>query len=348
VNSRDIELTDNQLDKLKKWCLSTLDKVDFKFALRQEGKSITTTDKFIFLHYFLRKYKFNYPKEKLLDMISFGWQETGVDYLEEYLSIEEITERILINLKANQNNAYELRNYFGFCLKHRITAIKEYAMKEIINVSRDKDIRKLALELLKSLIKDNRTIFSLMKKVQDSFKCELIELLYNNNYNALHEYLIKILRNGPIEDQTLAANYLMRMQDLEGLKFYTEKLEKEKIFENNWHRSRAITYIKNPKAIIYLLRLLKLAYDKDLKEDNYDSLYRVVENIFTNIALTNEQNFKKVYKSINTFIKENNKKDEKINFLYSYLERLERQFYFTKSQKITLDEALSKLKMIDS
>ena len=64
------------------------------------------------------------------------------------------------------------------------------------------------------------------------------------------------------------------------------------------------------------------------------------------IVFTSQRNFTKVYKEVEKFIDENKKGIDEVHFLYVYLERLERQFYFTKSQNISLDEALSKIKMI--
>ena len=60
---------------------------------------------------------------------------------------------------------------------------------------------------------------------------------------------------------------------------------------------------------------------------NSGSLYREIENIFTNLALKNERNFRIVVIRISEFIKTNLDKYDKVNFLYAYLERLKRKFF---------------------
>jgi predicted NACHT family NTPase len=345
-SNQKIDLNNSQLTILKNWCLQNLKKVDFKTALKQEGKTTTASILSIILSYFLRHFKFSYPKETLLDMLSFDWHGVGTDYLEEFLTTEEMTERILNNLNEDKCNDYTLRNYFKFCRKHKVKSSENYAVKEILNSEREIDTRKLALDLIVCLGITDSTILRLTKKICDSFKWELIEILVKNDYKKVIDYLLDVLKHGANEEKTIASGFLMRMQNLEGLKFYTETLEREKRFVHNWHQQRAISSIRNPKALKYLLRLLILSYDKDLQEDKFDTLYREIENVLTNIALTNDRNFKSVYNAIDRFIKEHKKKNNKINFLNSYLERLERQFYFSKSQNISLSEALEKLKLI--
>jgi len=76
------------------------------------------------------------------------------------------------------------------------------------------------------------------------------------------------------------------------------------------------------------------------------SLYREIENNFTNLALKNERNFRIVVKRISEFIKTNLDKYDKVNFLYAYLEILKRQFYFLKAQNISINDVLLKLKTV--
>ncbi len=345
-NNQKFDLSTAQLKILEEWCKEMLPYVDYKNALKQTGKTTTASQLAIMLNYFLKTYKFKYAKEKLLDMLSFEWYGGGIEYLEEFLTIEEITQRILYNLENKNNNDYELRNYFRFCIKYEIVSSYKYAIKEIFNEERDNDIRKLALELLLKFGIKNYKIFDLLKKNNDSFKWELVDVLVKKNYKIIRYYLLDVLKHNPKEEKIIAANYLMKLQDLEGIRYYTEMLEKDKKFEHAFHQERAISCIKTPRALKYLLRLLNLSFDKDLREDQYDSLYMVIEKVLTNIALTNERNFRKVYNAVIDFIKKYKKNNSKINFLYAYLERLERQFYFSKSQNITLKDALAKVKLI--
>lgn len=138
----------------------------------------------------------------------------------------------------------------------------------------------------------------------------------------------------------------MSIDNIQGLEFYTKYLTTKKELFPKPYRTNPFSNIRSIKAIPYLMKLLKLSYDKNLKEDRFDSLYRIVENILINIALKNEKSFRLVVKSVNGFIDKNKASNNEVNFLYTYLERLERQFYFSKSKNITINDVLSKLKTI--
>ena len=346
-NNKDYEIDSDHLKKLEKWCLQKLSDIDFTKALIQNGNQTTTSTLAIWLHYFLIKYKFNYPPNVLLDMLSFDWYGQGIEYLEDFLPLEKITSRILKNLDTRKNNDYELSNYYNFCQRHKIKSAKNYLDKEILNISRNSEVRKQALNLLVDLGTNNQKLYNLLSKVKDPFKWEIVSRLVDRNSGKVQEWLLEQLRVANEHEKLEASSYLIKMQSWEGLEFYTEYLEREKKFYTHTYKTRSIAEIRSPESIKYLLRLLYLSYDKDLKEDKFNTLRRVVESIFTNIALISEQNFNRVRKAINEFINKYKDKIEDVNFLYAYLERLERQFYTSKSQKISLNEAIKKLENIE-
>ena len=70
-----------------------------------------------------------------------------------------------------------------------------------------------------------------------------------------------------------------------------------------------------------LLELLKVSFERELKND-FPSLYGIVINTFSTIALKSESNYFEIKQAIEHFIKEYSG-IEGINFLNSYLEDLE-------------------------
>ena len=345
-NKVDFNLTDYQLGCLEQWCRKKLSTINFNEALKEEGNSITTSVDAIYLWTFLRKFKFKYPKSTLLDLISFDWYSAGIEYLEEFVPIEDIKNRIMTNFNKEKKNNAELRNYFRFCLKHRIKQSKKFAEMEILNSKREIEIRRLALEILTSFGTNNHKLLSLLRRITDPFRWDVVELLINSGSNKISEYLIAGLKKDSEDDQVKCSFYLISMDNMKGLEFYTKYLFKKKEFFTHFYRNNPFSNIKRTDAIPYLLKLLKLSYEKDLKEDKFNSLYRTLESIFTNISLKNERNLRLIVKSITKFINDNEDHNHGVNFLYTYLDRLERQFYLSKSKNISIKEALSKLKTI--
>jgi len=103
---------------------------------------------------FMRKFKFRYPKNVMLDMLSFDWFENGgmvgIDYLQEYLSTKDITQRIFDNLEKGNNNKYVLKNYILYCQQKKLKEIIPYAINIIISFNKDSDevLRNSALEVI--------------------------------------------------------------------------------------------------------------------------------------------------------------------------------------------------------
>jgi len=282
----------------------------------------------------------------MLDGFSFDLHNIGIDYLEECIFLDEIQVRIFQNFKNKKNKNTELKNYFRFCLKHKLKASKKYAEIEILNPNREISIRELGLELLVALGTNNQKLYNLLIKIDDAFKWKIIEILVKNRSRALSKYLINEIKVGSEEAKLKSAFFLMSQDNIKGLEYYNKYLSKKKEFYPRTYRGNPFSYIKSIKAIPILINLLKLSYDKELKEDRFDSLYRVVENVLSNIALISSRNFNIVIKSINGFIKSQAKINDQVHFLYTFIERLERQYYFSINKSISINDAKLKLKNI--
>ena len=99
--NEDLELSSEQKKWVSEWCYSNLDNVDFRTAIQKtNGKSFSIKRIAIYLWYFFRKLELNYPKEILLDMISFDYEGYGTEYLEDYLNEAEMSKRVLENLQG--------------------------------------------------------------------------------------------------------------------------------------------------------------------------------------------------------------------------------------------------------
>lgn len=164
-------------------------------------------------------------------MVSFDWLENnkmlGLLYLEERLDKSDLTGRILDNLNDGIENDDVLKNHFDYCKRNKLQECLPFALCEIVNEKRDDDVRNISLDYLSEL-NEIRKIEEILPKVQDKFKWFVVESLLNHESEYAHNYLKDILKNGSNEDQIKASTYLIKLNDLNGLKYYVEWVKKWK------------------------------------------------------------------------------------------------------------------------
>ena len=165
------------------------------------------------------------------------------------------------------------------------------------------------------------------------------------NIINLKDHLLNELKSTEEKDRNKASIYLIELQNIEGLKYFTEKIKTEMKYGENYFERNSLRTLKIKEAIPYLLDLLELTYNKEFKNYNYERLDSEVYEALTSIALQSSENFNFVNEEIEKFIKTHTEYED-INFNYAFLERLEQKFYINKSQTITIDDVLEKLKLI--
>jgi hypothetical protein len=68
-----------------------------------------------------------------------------------------------------------------------------------------------------------------------------------------------------------------------------------------------------------------------------------VLDALSRIALQSEGAYESVRSAVESFLCRNIESNEALRYLYHYLDRLERQYYVTKSENISLTDVLDKL-----
>ena len=351
----ELKVSPSQKKLIENWCKKNINKINFKIAIREQedGKTFNVNTLAIYLWYFLRKFKFCYPKNVLLDMLSFDWLENGgmvgIDYLQEYLSIKDITQRIFNNLEEGNNSKYALKNYLSYCQQNGLKEIMLYAVNIIISYSRDsdEDLRNSALEVICKISTSLDELEQLLTDVKDKFKWAIIEKLFKKKSKKLKDFLKKSLKNSSAEDKLESSKYLVKLNELEGLKYYVRWLEKKNsyIVESPLEKSPLI-FLENVKAIPLLIKLLEKSYQSDFIQDDFHRLDSDVLDALNNIALKSEKNYIKVKNAIENFISKNSEIYENVYFLNLFLEKLEQKYYITKSEKIDIEEVIKKLEFI--
>lgn len=295
----------------------------------------------------MRKFDFQYSEEIMLDMLSFDWHHIGIDYLIKKIDINKIIKRIINNLESNDENEIAIQNYFAFGISQKVKELLPYARNYLGYQALDTSCRTIILEYILEFDKIDEAIEIALKQTQDDFKWQLVEKLFVKKNRNIEKYLISFLMNGSDEDKTMASQYLIELQNLEGLIYFVEKIKKEMSYMPRWYNNRnSLRTLTIKEATPFLLEILELTYIKEFRQTKFDKLESKIFDAFTNISIQSEGNYFYIKKELEKFIKEKEYINDNIRFINSFLDRLERTFYFNKSQNVTLEDALEKLKLL--
>jgi len=344
----ELELPQDQQKWIAEWCRSNLGKVDFKTAIQKtDERNFSIRWNAIYIWYFFRKFNLEYPKYILLDMLSFDYDRGGIEYLENHIEETDMTSRILDNIKEGIIVDDVLKNHIEYCKRHRVRDVIKYALKEMINPGRDDEIRRISLETICELSENLSELEDVLPNIKDKFKWQVVEKLLKTNSRRVYGFLENLFKISDGEDKIMASEYLIKSQNLAALRFYVDYIKGERKFSRSLFNSSPLTSLKKSDAIPFLLELLELNYQEDFEQpDEFDRLDRLVLNSLTVIALESEQNYLDVKRAIENFIDEYRSIYKNVNWLYSFLEQLERQYYVNKSEKFSIDDAIGKLEEI--
>lgn len=346
--NEDINFTQEQKQRVSDWCYSNVHLVDFTKAIYKTDREINAKPKAKFLWYFLRKFDLDYPTDVLLDMISFDCFDyetnfVGIEYLEKQLPLREMEKRVLENLNDGIEHNLILKNHIMFCKSHKIKQVLQFTSDIIIDENRDYETRKLALDTIVEMSEDLSELEVILTKIKDDFKWVVLGTLIGKNINC-EAFLINSYNKGDANDKLKASAYLMRLQNIKGLKFFIEWIKENEKYP--WFINDSPLRFPNDVVFVpYLLKLLKISYQDNISQDNIHSLHNDVLEALSRIAITSERNFYNIKTYIEDFITENKSTVMNINFLYSYLEGLELKFNETRNKDINY--VISKFRELD-
>lgn len=349
--NEDIVLTEEQKAWIGQWCYSNLAKVDFKNALETKARGSSSASWLsIFLWYFLRKLSLTYPKEVLLDMISFDWieggQHVGIDYLEPLLSKHELTTRVLQNLEKGIQNDDILKNHFVYCKCHRIVEVLPFCLGELIDSERGEDLKRVALEIICDLSPTAQSdLEKALVQISDDFKWNVIEKLLESDSDVCHKYLLSLLQTADDEGKLRSAWQLIELQEIEGLKYYVDWVKKHKKSPETacYHDRSPLVRLQILEAVPYLIDLLEVCYQPDFKKTGFDYLEHYVLDALTAIALQESENYQGIRKAMEDFIEQNTGQLQNVNFLNLFIEKLDQKYYVSKTEGLSISDVRAKL-----
>jgi len=350
-NDSTLTLSREQRTVVAQWCENNIGNIDFKTALitKQEGQGSTSWTA-LYLWSFLRRLDLKYPKAVLRDMLSFDWIEGhqffGIEYLESRLNHEDIAERILENLEHTIENDNVLVNHLRFCERYSIKEVVPYALAEMRNPARSEHVRTIALEIVGKLSNEIRTLEGELTIITDGFKWKLVDRLVELGSTKAHSFLLSILATEDEREQFKAAMYLLSLQDITGLRFYVAWIEQHKDFHESDSMGSVLRKLRTPESIPFLMELLRIGYEKELSQDQFHTLDRAALDALNTVAMQSEESYGQVRERVQVFIETNIGRLRNVNFLYQYLDSLERSFYLNRSTPLSLDEVLVKVNSI--
>ena len=348
---KELVISENQQKWINEWCYSYLNEVNFRTALVTKPKGqISSNWLAIYLWYFLRKLNLSYPKDVLLDMISFDWVEDhqmfGIQYLEEQLNEEDIIVRVLENLQKGIQNNDILKNHLDYCKRHNLKEVLPFALHEITNADQSNAVRRVALETFCEVAKVYSDLEQILPKITDDFKWDVIDQLVNRTSKYSHKFLLQILAKKDEQEQLKAAKYLIKLQDIEGLKYYVNWIRRHKQLSKEPFDRSTISYLRVSDSIPFLLELLEIYYTTDFVQDDFHKLDNIVLKTLTTIALQSEEHYIEVKQAVLKFINKYSSTVKNVNFLYVFIESLEQKYYVIKSEKLGIADVIIKLEKI--
>jgi len=347
-----IQLKEDQIDFIKDYCLKYVKIIDFKMALTPKDQGESAKVIAIHLWYFLRKFDFRYPEDVLLDMLSFDWIEghqfLGIDYLEAKLPEPKIKKRIIENLTRGNLPESALRNHIKYCKKHNQKEAVDLLYSIINNEKVKEENRLLALDAIAKWPEYDYLLENLLECKNIRFFTKVSKILMQrNNFKCRHK-LVSLLKAKEIKLSVEASKILIDYQELDGIVYYIDYNIESRKFEGSMRDKNPIQKIVNPKALPALIKLLKFSYKfrGKIVEDRFDRLDNSLTDSFRNMALQSFESFLLVIRSLRKFIRKYDSRFQGVNFLNSICDDIERDFFTNYSQKISVDDAKSKVDML--
>jgi hypothetical protein len=267
---------------------------------------------------------------------------SGIEYFEERLDPAAMTERVLENLEAGIESTHVLKNHLDYCLRHHIQEVVPLAIQAVVSPRSESWGRKAALDTIIAFPEAESNLEQILPQINDSFRWQVINHLAEQNRSVCNDTLLDILKNGNDEERLSAAIYLMVAQDLDGLSYYVEHIERTKQYHSGPAEKSPLRNIQSVEAIPLLLRLLKLSFHPSIN-DEYSFLYNAVLNAINRVALNSHESFQIVKDALTTFIDENKTEIANVKGLHFHLSRLDRLYYTNLAQKLSLPDVLTKL-----
>lgn len=346
-----IALTPEQHDRTAAWCNSNVRNVNFRTAIVVNPDGSWNTDPIgTKLWFFQRRLILNYPEDVMLDMISYEIFDQsglrGIEYFEGRLDSISMTDRILENLEAGIKSSYVLKNHLDYCRRNGVQEVIPHASREIVTPLSDSVGRHDALQTVISFPNAVTNLENLLPEIKDNFKWSVIGYLNEHSSAMVVNILRTIKANSDDNEKLRAAIALTERGEIDGLQYYVSHVEKTREYPSGLMENSPLRNLESADAVPLVMRLLRVALDPDVAQrDQFSFLYNITLSALTRIALVSRENFLLVRSAITEFIDKNSSL-KGVRGLHFQLSRLERTYYTSVAQKLTLGGAIAKVNAV--
>ena len=272
----------------------------------------------------------------------------GIDYLESEIEESKITERIKKNLESDIMSEDVLKNHVEYILRHNLTENYSFIIQEIVNKKRNEVKRIEIFDLYFNKTHATSSIIENLPQIDNKHvKWHIIDRIWEYNPSLISEYLQNLfLLEQSIETRLIVAEYLIEINDISALDFYINWIIENKHLPNGRFIGKNLDKVISIDSLPYLMKLLKFHYQESTTQDHFNRTDAIVLHALFRIGVVSESNFIKVYQALHDFINENKSQLDNVKFLNFNLERLEDEFYLTKTENFTIDQVVEKLKVL--
>ena len=306
------------------------------------------------LWYFIHRFNIQLSEERILNLTSYynfsnevKLEEPGtIEQLEHFISKKKLKDRVIDNLVTGIENSFSWLSNAGYAIRNGIREAYESILNHLKMVGDNEYKYNEVLEFWFTKTKDAVSLKFFIETVHsDVLRWKAILLLYNSELERdfLMEYLKRFMNNSgnSIDSRFMAANYLMEMNNMDGLIFSAKYIleKKEPLFDYR-HNLNRLPAFKNSEGLPLLMDLLYLGKQKEFQKDKFNSLESVIIDTLFNMGISSDNNLIAVRLAMDNFITQYNKELDDLNFLHFTILRMEEQLNVKKSKNVTLKEAI--------
>lgn len=356
-----IQITPEQKQKLQIWVTERASTTNIKNAVRI-NESDRNKIKFDILTqtlwFYIEKFDLSVETEKILDFTTFddpaNNSKNSLDFnvIEKQVGAENIQRRIVSNLRIGIDYDIAWVNNAIYALNNKLQEAYRFIDNELANPERPDYYRSQVLEVYQTKITDKTILLNLLDRVKaEPFRWKLIQILFENE--APRERIINLLReimlnkNEDDYQKFIASHFLTKAGDSQGTTFYLDFLianANNSDFDYIFGIS-SLLEISDPVFLPQLMQLYKIGRITE-ENDEFNRLASTIAEVLLNLALTSEENLQLVKQKILEFIEENYEIIKDVRYMHAFIERMEYQFYLSKSQINDVNVALEEVNKI--
>ncbi|MDC6390962.1 hypothetical protein PP182_19910 [Maribacter sp. PR1] len=351
-NNEQLEPNPQQIEWIVNWCVNITPKIDFVNAITVEGNRTSFNQMAFMTFYFTKKFDILHTKKILLDMMSFDYFEdeakSGIFFLTSKLEKEEVVERMILNLNNGINYSGVLKNHITYLTQHKVVKSYPLILKELLNPKMSEFTRVEFLNIYFNNTNDIIGLKSIIHEADANVRWEIIQILIDKGQKSyVINYLHKFLTKNTNEEETgKALEFLVWLNDLNGLKSYVDWIKRYDKKEIETSRAISLKNLRTIDTLPYLMELLEFSYKNDIVVDKFQTLNSFLLDSLQNIALISNSNFKAVKESLIIFKEQNMHISEKVKYLIPFVERMEEQFYRNITESLTVEQVEKKLNQL--